>query len=111
MGLIDNQGVVFAEKSIVLNFCQQNTIGHQFDGSFGRTLVGKAHLIAHGLTQGVLSSSAMRSGHGAGCNSPRLGMANNAFDTAPGLEADFGQLGGFTGAGFAGNHHDLMVAN
>ena len=85
MGLIDYQGIVFAEKSIVLNFRQQNTIGHQLDGSFGRTLVRKTHLITHGLSQGCFKLFGNAVGHGAGCNSSRLGMANNAFDTAPGL--------------------------
>jgi cell wall assembly regulator SMI1 len=38
-------------------------------------------------------------------------MANYAIDTAPGLQANFGQLGGFTRAGFTGHYYHLVVAN
>ena len=51
VGLINNQGVVFAEVAVILDFGQQNTVGHQFDIAVRRTLVGEAHLVAHPLSQ------------------------------------------------------------
>ena len=111
MGLVDNQCIVFAEEAVVLNLCQQYAVGHQFDGGFGRALVRKAHLVAHGLAQGGFQFVGNTVSHGAGCYTPGLGMANYTIDTTPGLQANFGQLGGFTRAGFTGHYYHLVVAN
>ena len=65
MGLVDNQSIVFAEETIMLNFSQQNTIGHQFDQAVGRTVVGEAHLIPHRLPQGGFKLLGNTRGNGA----------------------------------------------
>ena len=51
MRLIDDNGVVLIEESVVLNLRQQNTVGHQFDLGVVRNLIVKTHFIADKLTE------------------------------------------------------------
>ena len=47
MRLIDNQGVILHQHAILLNFSQQNTVGHQFDQRVVTHLIVKTNFIAH----------------------------------------------------------------
>ena len=44
-------------------------------------------------------------------DAPRLGATDHAIHPAAEFEADFWQLRGFAGAGFATQNHDLMLCN
>src|SRR5204863_3696901 len=48
-------------------------------------------------------------GDGACGDAARLGVADEAGDAAAQLEADFWELGGFSGAGFTGEDDHLVV--
>ena len=89
MRLVDDDGVVFFQQPIALDFCQQNAIGHQLDAGIRRYLVIKANLIAHQATQ--LSFQFNRN---ARCHRPRrdtawLGVGNDALHTPAQTQTDF----------------------
>ena len=50
MCLVNNERGVLAQQLIVLNFGEQNTVGHEFNGAVLTHLRGETHLVTHGLT-------------------------------------------------------------
>ena len=110
MGFVNNQCVISTKKTISLNLCQQYAVGHQLDQAVGGTLIGEAHLIAYRFTHLDLELFGDAGGDGPCSDSSRLGMANKASDSAPGLQANFRYLGGFAGPGFTGDHDHLVLA-
>ena len=43
VGLIDNDGIVLIQKTVLLHFCQQHTVGHQFYQTVVADLIRKAN--------------------------------------------------------------------
>ncbi len=52
MCLIDDDNFVIIEVSIVLSFCQQDTVSHQLDLGAFPDLIMETYLITDTLTQG-----------------------------------------------------------
>ena len=111
MRFIDDDGVVLHQQPILLDFRQQNTVGHQLDHGVVANVVAKTDLIADAAARLALQLFGNTVGHGARRQTTRLRMANQPFHPAPQLHADFRQLGGFTGAGLPRHNDHLMVAN
>src|SRR5690606_13330875 len=109
VGLIDNQRVIAIQKTVVLHFRQQDTVGHYLDPGRFRSVVGKPHLIPDLLAYRLTQLFGNPAGNTARGNSPGLGMANQAADAPPQIQANLRNLCGFTGAGFTGNDDHLMV--
>jgi hypothetical protein len=110
MGLVDDDRLVAGEIRVLAGLGQQDAVGHQLDQGVIAGLVGEAHLIAHLLAQRHLHLLGQARGHRAGRQAPRLGMPDQPAAPQAQLQAQLGQLGGFAGAGLAGHHHHLMVA-
>ena len=111
MRFIDDQRVVLHQHAILLDFGQQNTVRHQFDQRVVTDLIGKADFIADRVAKRGVQLIGNTVRHRTRRQTSRLGVADHAFYPAAKLHADFWDLGGFTGTGFPGNDHHLMVAN
>ena len=82
MGLVDDQGVIATQHWVRLNFCQQNTVGHEFDQSGGTDLIGESHLVADDLARLFAHLLAKLSGNAfcnrTRCDTARLGVPDHA---------------------------------
>src|SRR5690606_7068484 len=76
VGFVNNQGVVTVQKPVMLNFCQQNTVGHHLDTGKLRGVIGKTNLIDHLLTDMLTQLLGNTTGDTAGGNSSWLGMTD-----------------------------------
>ena len=72
---------------------------------------GESHLVADGFTDFLAEFFGDAFGDGACGKSARLGVADEALLSQAQVEAHFGDLGGFTGAGFTRDDDDLVVAD
>src|SRR5690554_4798712 len=111
MGLIDNQGVITIQKAIVLDLRQQDAIGHDLDPGRLRGVIGKAHLVTDLLANLFTNLLGDAGGDTARGNPARLSVANQPTNATAMVQADFWNLGGFTGAGFASDDHHLMMTD
>ncbi|MNV06135.1 hypothetical protein D3C71_964970 [compost metagenome] len=111
MRFIDDDGVVLHQQAILLDFSQQNPVGHQFDHRVVADVIAKTHFIADATTRLRLQLLGNTVRHGTRRQTTRLGMTNQAFDPAAQLHTDFWQLSGFTGASLPGDNHHLVIAN
>ena len=111
MRLVDDDGVIGIKKFVALRFSQQNAVGHQLDKAVLRALLGKTHLKTHTLPHLLAQFFSDARGHAAGGNSTGLGVTDQAMPAAPRSQRDFWQLSRFAGAGLAGEHDHLIVAN
>ena len=89
MRLVDNDGVVFFQQPIALNFRQQNAIGHQLDAGIRRYLVIKANLVAHQSTQLGFQFKRNARCHRPRRDTARLGVGNDALHTPAQTQTDF----------------------
>ena len=82
MGLVDDQGVIATQHWVRLNFCQQYTVGHEFDQSGRTDLIGESHLVTHDLARLFAHLLAKLSGNAlcnrTRCNTARLGVPDHA---------------------------------
>ncbi len=108
VGFVDDERVVLLEDAIALRLGQQDAIGHDFDASvlaYGvREADFEADFVADVRSQFLRDAG----GDGAGGDAAGLGVADQCGDAAIQLEADFGELSGFAGAGFAADDDDLV---
>ena len=111
MRLVHDDRVVAQELRIALDFGQQDAVGHDLDQRGGTDLVCEAHLVADGAAEFDAELLRQAIGHRARCDPARLRVPDRAVDSAAKFEADLGDLGGLTGAGFAGDDHNLVVAD
>ena len=72
---------------------------------------GESHLVTDGFADFLSEFFGDAFGDGACGESARLGVADEALSTQAQVEAHFGDLGGFTGAGFTRDDDDLVVAD
>ena len=107
---VNDDGVVLHQQAILLNFRQQNTVGHQLDHGVIAHVVAESHLVADAAARLRLQLFGNTVGNGARRQTTRLGMANQAFYPAAQLHTDFRQLGGFPRTGFTRDNHHLVVA-
>ena len=111
MCLVNNERGVLAQQLIVLNFGEQNTVGHEFNGAVLAHLRGETHLVTHGLTNFLpqFFGDALR--HRTRGKAARLGVPNHAFFSKTEFQAHLGQLRGLTRAGLASDNDDLVITN
>ena len=79
VGLVYDQGVVLAQQPVVLDFRQQDAVGHQLESGAVGDLVGKSHLVAHQLAQAGTQLLGDALGHGARRQAPGLGVTDQPF--------------------------------
>ena len=94
-----------------MNFGEQNAVGHELDGAVFADFGGESHLVADGFADFLAEFFGDAFGDGARGESARLGVADEALLSQAQVEAHFGDLGGFTGAGFTRDDDDLVVAD
>ena len=111
MRLIDNDGVVLHQQTILLDLRQQDTVGHQLNHGVFADVVAEADFIADAAARLALQLFGNTVGDGSRGQTTRLSMADESFQPAAQLHADFGQLGGFTRTGLPGDDHHLVVAH
>ena len=111
MGFVDYQRVVLPKILIPLELVEQNTVGHQLDGSLVRYRIGKPDLIPHQLAERRIELIGDALSHVSGRQSPGLGMPDARAATATELQANLGKLGSFSRPRLPCNHHYLMMGN
>ena len=111
MRLVNNERGILAQQLIVLNFGEQNTVRHEFDGAVLAYFRGETHLVTHGLTNFLpqLFSDALR--HRTRGKAARLGVPNHSLFSKTEFQAHLGQLRSLTRAGLASHNNDLMITN
>jgi hypothetical protein len=93
-----------------LGFGQQYAVRHELEPGVAPGFVVKSYLVTYILTEFAAHFIRYAAGNRYGRESARLGTAQHAAAIPGYLKGDFGQLGGFTAAGFAYYHHDLVAA-
>ncbi len=109
MRLVNDDGVIAVKKAVALRFRQQDAVGHELDQRVRGHLLGKAHLKTDLTAQLGVQFLGHARGHAARGNAPRLGATDHAALATPRSQAKFRQLGGFAGAGVAGDNDHLML--
>ena len=109
VGLVDDEGVVLAQRAVGLDLGQQDAVGHQLDQRVLPGLVGEPHLVPDGVAELGLQLAGDPVGDRARCQPARLRVADLAADAAAELEADLRQLGGLARAGLPRDDHDLVL--
>ena len=94
MGLVDDDGVVTLEETVVLGFSQQDAISHQLDQRAVLALVLEANLITHQLTQRRADLFGNTSGNATSSQPARLRVADQAMHAPADFQTDLRQLGG-----------------
>ena len=111
MRFINNDGIVFTQESIVTQFSQQDTIGHQLNNRLRRTLLIKANLEADSITELLAQFFSDTVCHTARGQSSRLGMPYLPSDTATCQHCQLRQLRRLTRTRLPCNNNDLVINN
>ncbi len=109
--LVNDEGGVAAQQLVVLNFGEQNAVGHELDSALFADFGGESHLVADGFADFLAEFFGDAFGDGTRGEAARLGVADEALLSQAQVEAHFGDLGGFTRAGFTRDDDDLVVAD
>ncbi len=88
MRLIDDDGVVPAQRSIALQFIEQNAVGHYFDEGAVTHFVGETDRVAHGGTHPGFELFGNSFCNRSGCYPAGLSMSNETVYAAPQFQAD-----------------------
>ena len=83
MRFVDDDGVVGAQKAVGLGFGQQNAVGHQLDMGIARSVVVKAHFIAHNAADVAVQLFGNTLGHRTCSQTARLRVPNQPRHPAP----------------------------
>jgi len=111
VGLVEDDGIVGAEQRVGLDLGEEHAIGHELDDGVAGSAVVEADFatdLAAPLDIELLGDAA---GDGKGGDAAGLGAGDLAAGAAAGGKAHLGNLGGFAGAGLAGEDDDLVAAN
>ena len=106
--LVDDQGVVLRKPAVILGFRQQDAVGHELDCGGRADRVVEAHLEPHGSAHRHLQFFGHAARYRTCGDAPRLGATNHARGATTSRHAQFRQLRGLAGTGFAGHHHHLV---
>ena len=90
MRFIDDNSVVLHQQAVLLNFRQQNTVGHQFDHGVIANVVAESHFVTNAAARFGFQLFSNTVGDGSRRQTTRLSMANQTFNAAPQLHTDFG---------------------
>ena len=108
VGFIHDDAVIFGQRGVALGLGEEDAVGHQFDAGLRIGAVVEPDFAADLPTPAHVQFLGDAAGDSEGCDAARLGAADGGFDAEPRLEAHFGNLGGFAGAGFTGDDDHLM---
>ena len=89
MRFIDNDRVVLHQQAILLNFRQQDPIGHQFDHGVVADVIAETHLIADTPARLRLQLFGDTVSHRTRRQTTRLSVADQPFHSTPQFHADF----------------------
>ena len=89
MGFIDDDGVVLHQQTILLNFRQQNTVGHQLDHSVVADVIAEADFVANAAARLRLQLFGNTVSDGTRRQTTRLSMTNQPFQPTPQFHTDF----------------------
>ena len=92
MGLINDEGVVVIQKPVMLNFSQQDAIGHQLDKSVAARLVPESNLVTDRLTDRLAQFLGNSGRNSPGSDPSRLRMPNHALHAPAGFKTYFWKL-------------------
>ena len=113
MRLINNDGVVLAQHRVTTDFCQQDSVCHQFDEGCWAHLIRESDLVPDNIA-GVPTDAAAKFfcnplSNSASSYSSGLCVTNHPFDPTSQFQTDLGELRCLSGAGFTRNNHNLVV--
>ena len=108
---VDDDRVIGAKQGIGLGFRKENPVRHEFDRRPRMSLVGKAHLVAHDVTQVRLQFFGDALGDGTRRNAARLRVGDHARFAAAGHHGDLRELRRFARPRFAADDDDAVVAH
>ena len=77
--LVNDEGGVAAQQLVVLNFGEQNAVGHELDSAVFAHFGGESHLVADGFTDFLTEFFGDAFGDGACGEAARLGVADEAL--------------------------------
>ncbi len=109
VGLVDDQRVVAAQQSVLLDLGEQDAVGHELDQRVLAGVAGEAHLVADDVGVGGPQFVGHPLGDRARRDPPRLGVPDGPEHAAAELQGDLGQLRRLARAGLAGDHDDLVA--
>ena len=109
--LVDDDRVVVAQHRVALHFREQHAVGEKLHDRVARGLVVEPDFAADFAAplHAEFLGHAPRDGERG--DAPRLRAGDAAVRATARGEAHFRNLGGFAGAGFAGENHDLVRLN
>ncbi len=89
MRFVNNDSVVLHQQAVLLDLCQQDTVGHQFDHRVITDVIAESDFIpdATARLRFQLFRDPVR--HRSCRQTTRLGMADQPFNPAPQLHTDF----------------------
>ena len=90
VSLIDDQGVVFEESTIVLDLGEQHPVRHQLDTGLGAHPIMKTDLVAHQIPEFTAQFLGDPAGQAAGGDPPRLGVADPPVQAASQVQTELG---------------------
>ena len=90
MRLVDDQGVVLEQISIIANLRQQDAIGHQLEVGPFPDVVTETDLVANAATDLLAQFGGYPAGQAACCDTTRLGMTDTPKHASAHFEADLG---------------------
>ena len=89
MRFIDDNGVVLHQQTILLDFRQRNTVGHQLNHGVVADVIAETHLVTDAAARLRLQLVGNTVRHGTRRQTTRLGVADQPFHPAAQLHADF----------------------
>ena len=111
MGLVHDDRVVAVQQTVPLDLGEQDAVRHHLDERVRANPVGKADRVAHGGAEGGAEFVGDALGDGACGNPSWLGMADDPGLTAPGFEAQLGQLRALARSGLSCHDDHLVVGD
>ncbi len=106
--LVDDQRVVGAQAAVAADVVQQDAVRHDLDERRRARLVREPDLEAHGLADAHVELGREPARDGLRRDAPRLRVADQAFDAAPGLEAKLRKLRRLAAARVAADDDDAV---
>ena len=108
VGLVEDDGLVFAQQRVALQLGQEHAVGHHLDGGLGPGAGVEADFATDLVAPGAVEFLGQTPGDRERGHPARLGAADPGPCAQAGFEAHLGNLGGLAGAGLAGDHHRRM---
>ncbi len=89
MRFVNNDGVVLHQQAVLLDLCQQDTVGHQFDHRVITDVIAETHFVADATARLRLQLFRNTVRHRSCRQTTRLGVADQPFNPAAQFHTDF----------------------